>query len=106
MSEYDVKKINVHYNYRINVLNNTIYIESKFDTWFIELKNNKIILYHKNKKHDRTNYHEQQKHFSTISQVFKYINKHDNNYLKPSRMDYLFEQVHNINCRNNKYYTY
>jgi hypothetical protein len=98
MSENQIKQLEKQYKLKLKLHNNIIFVETKFDNWYIE-QDGKIKLYHQNKCYIKKHYHEHDtKDFNNIYEVLSYISKHDFYYQDkrgslPSRLDCLYNQI-------------
>lgn len=86
LDEIYLKNLCSGYNLKIKVFQKSIYIVSKIDEWFLEIKGGGYsYLYHKNKRCNMNNYHKQKtKRFANnkdnlpdFKMVFKYVYEHD-----------------------------
>jgi len=91
MNEIVVNDLMNKYNFKHKIFNNQIFIESKFDTWVLELKGHCMFLRHKNSRRNRTgklanHLHKKFEH-TNVCEALKSIKNHD---------------VYSIKYKNNK----
>lgn len=68
---------NNEYNFKVQVIQNIVYVYSIMDLWIIQkVGDKKFYLYHQNKKFGTKNYHFQME-FVTLKDAFEYIDRHD-----------------------------
>ena len=88
--EYDREKLSIatalckEYNFKYQVINNFIIINSIIDEWYVNFTGQVFKLFHKNKLYATTKYH-YQKTFNDIASVINYIYSHDNFYYRPNK---------------------
>jgi hypothetical protein len=73
---------NNKYDFKVQVIQNIVYVYSIMDLWIIQkVGDKKFHLYHQNKKFDKDTYHFHEV-FDSLCSAFKYINNHDSYVLK------------------------
>ena len=104
--EMDNSKINKlcqeHGFRKLAFVNDLLFLESKFDSWKLDIHNeiNIITLYHKNRNYSKKDYHIQRKfegNLATFENIFNFIQKHDyyvvNYKYNSKRMEKLFSLI-------------
>ena len=94
-----INNINKKYGFKIKQLkDDTCYIDSSHDEWLIKVtrEDRGIILYHKNMKYDRDNYHTQHTFYDyerAIHSIYTHKDKYKYKHDKVFRMKELFHQL-------------
>lgn len=97
-----INKLSEKYTLKIKIINDaTIYVTSKFDDWYVEITEHKLILKHNNKKYHTNHYHVHKTYDNdekNYDKIFKSIYEHDDFLInkwsnKYFRVNRLFEQI-------------
>ena len=102
LNEKLLQKLSKEYDLKVNILNEvTAYVASKFDSWYIDVTEHKLILKHSNKKYHTNHEHIHRKYDNTENNyniMFKDISNHDDFKVnkwghKYFRINKLFDQI-------------
>jgi len=88
--ETDVVTLAMSYGFRVQVLQNVVLVSSKLDSWKVDIYDDIFQLMHKNTRRNTKEYHYQHmwdREYYDLSDVFDYIQRHDDYVLNRKGMD-------------------
>jgi hypothetical protein len=98
--EQEIERLSKQYNFKCNIFSNSILINSSFRNWICEQRGQFYRLKHINSKECKHKNHVHKKPYSSLQEVFEYVNKHDTQVVLDRdkrhriKLDRLFDQIH------------
>jgi len=98
IDELEIKSLCDNYGYKYRIYNNTVFINTNFDNWVIEVGDDGLLLKHQNKKRNKSkkNHYHTQRKFRDFPYLIRSIHTHkpvNTSYNYMFRMKELLESV-------------